>query len=454
MAKMRAIETTAIRPGVLLLMMLLLTALLAGPAHALPAYAAQTGQPCQMCHVGGFGPQLTPYGRNFKIHGYTQRAKDAGLTVPLSLMAVASFVHTAKDQPPPPHYSANDNATIDEVSVFLAGGFGQHFGTFIQGTYEGIDRHWTWDNIDVRAVTTTTVRGHDVVLGASLNNNPTVSDPWNSLPAWGFPYTTSDLAPAPGTSIFLDGALAQKALGATFYAWIDNAFYVEAGAYGWPGQSTLRGLGADPSDPGQLHGLAPHGRLAYQRNIAGGTAHIGAFVMNANIHPGLDKSTGFTDGYTDAGVDGSYQKPLAHGDLLSFNARYTHEWQSRDASCALAEADTSCTDNHLDDVRADVSYYWRSKIGGSVQVFNTSGDANPFLYPDSRKFRPDSTGFVFQIDGTPFGDRAQPARRLNLRLGLQYVLYTRFNGAGSNFDGAGANASDNDSLRVFGWLAF
>jgi len=38
-----------------------------------PAFAAQTGLACQACHVGGFGPQLTPFGRQFKINGYTQR---------------------------------------------------------------------------------------------------------------------------------------------------------------------------------------------------------------------------------------------------------------------------------------------------------------------------------------------------------------------------------------------
>src|SRR5215472_10335335 len=42
------------------------------PAQALPSYAAQTDQPCTACHVGSFGPQLTPTGRAFKIGGYTQ----------------------------------------------------------------------------------------------------------------------------------------------------------------------------------------------------------------------------------------------------------------------------------------------------------------------------------------------------------------------------------------------
>src|ERR1700735_3713074 len=78
------------------------------PAHAVPAFAAQTGQPCQTCHVGGLGPQLTAFGRNFKIHGYTLRA--TSFSVPFSAMAQASYVRTNKDQSsaPAPHYALND----------------------------------------------------------------------------------------------------------------------------------------------------------------------------------------------------------------------------------------------------------------------------------------------------------------------------------------------------------
>src|SRR5487761_2493331 len=39
------------------------------PAEALPSYARQTGHPCGTCHTDF--PGLTPYGRRFKIGGYT-----------------------------------------------------------------------------------------------------------------------------------------------------------------------------------------------------------------------------------------------------------------------------------------------------------------------------------------------------------------------------------------------
>ena len=56
------------------------------PRLELPAFAAQTGEPCQKCHVGGFGPQLTAFGRDFKLRGYT--LGDDKFNLPLSAMAV------------------------------------------------------------------------------------------------------------------------------------------------------------------------------------------------------------------------------------------------------------------------------------------------------------------------------------------------------------------------------
>jgi len=164
---------------------ILATLLAAAPAAAVPSFAEQTGEPCTACHVGGFGPQLTPFGRTFKLEGYTMRAGSA-FTNPISAMAVASYVNTASDQPSPPapHYGVNNNVTVDQVSAFVAGGIGDHFGGFTQWTYDGVGRAFSWDNIDLRATDHVTVRNMDVLLGVSLNNAPSVQDAWNSLPAW------------------------------------------------------------------------------------------------------------------------------------------------------------------------------------------------------------------------------------------------------------------------------
>ena len=442
------------RPRAVLYFILACAALLmsATHAHAVPAFAVQTGQPCQMCHVGGFGPQLTPYGRNFKLSGYTQRG--GSLNVPISVMAVASYLRTQDDQPsaPAPSFKTNDNVALDQVSLFLAGGLGSHLGGFVQTTYDGVAKAWTWDNLDLRAVTTANIKGANVVLGVGLNNNPGVQDPWNTLPAWGFPYTGSSLAPSPAAAPLLSGALAQGVLGLTGYAWINSEIYLEAGAYGSPSASTLTHLGADPFSPGDIDGLAPYGRVAFQKTFGGRTLEIGLFGMQAGIFPGRDRSAGASDTYRDLGVDFSYQAPLANGDVLSFNGRYIDERQTLDASVPLGLAANRRNDLH--DIRADVSYYWRNKVGLTVQAFDTTGSPDPLLYADNRTFKPDSSGVTVQIDGTPFGGRPQPQRRISLRVGVQFTAYGRFNGARRNFDGAGSSAGGQNTVRVFSWLAF
>jgi hypothetical protein len=69
-------------------------------ASAMPSYARQTGYPCVKCHVGGFGPQLTPYGIKFKIAAYTE-SDHKGLKIPVAMFAMGSFTHTRKDHPSP-----------------------------------------------------------------------------------------------------------------------------------------------------------------------------------------------------------------------------------------------------------------------------------------------------------------------------------------------------------------
>ncbi len=67
-------------------MVLLLVALAPTTSRALPIFNRQTGQNCQACHGTGQYPELTPYGRLFKLTGYTLGAR----TLPFSGMAVAS----------------------------------------------------------------------------------------------------------------------------------------------------------------------------------------------------------------------------------------------------------------------------------------------------------------------------------------------------------------------------
>src|SRR6202023_3557132 len=77
------------------------------PAAALPAFARQTGQPCGKCHTDF--PSLTPFGRRFKLGGYTLGGGDS--SVPVAVMLQPSFTRTELGQPggAAPHFGPNNN---------------------------------------------------------------------------------------------------------------------------------------------------------------------------------------------------------------------------------------------------------------------------------------------------------------------------------------------------------
>lgn len=446
---MNAAMSHRLRLAAWVIAIVILTAFGVRPAEAVPAFTAKTNQPCSACHIGGFGPQLTPFGRKFKLEGYTMDAGNDAF--PVSAMEMSSFLNTSKaqDAPPADHYTTNDNFTLDQASIFIAGGIGEHFGGFVQLTYDGVGRTFSWDNTDIRVVDHVTISGNDVLVGLSFNNNPGVQDVWNTLPSWGYPYTSSALAPAPAAATLFDGGVAQSVLGTSVYAYWNDNLYTEAALYWTPPNRFLIAMGST-FGPGTISGVAPYFRFAYQENYGTQNFQVGVFGFFPSLNPGGDTSTGRTDSYTDLGIDGSYQ--FTGDNIYTVNARYTHERQSLAASSLLGL--TANASDSLDDIRLDASYYWHNMIGGTVQFFNTSGTNDAMLYADSASFSPDSTGITFQIDATPWGNGdALLGGRLNLRVGVQYTIYTRFNGASTNYDGNGRNASDNNTLRLFTWLA-
>jgi len=109
--------------------------------------------------------------------------------------------------------------------------------------------------------------------------------------------------------------------------------------------------------------------------------------------------------------------------------------------------------NRLNEWRAAVRYTWRNEVGITFSPFSITGSRNFNLYDGNG--RPHSNGVLGQIDFTPWGNGKSPfGPRFNARVGVQYTLYGKFNGRHHNYDGEGANATDNNALRVFTWIAF
>lgn len=442
---------------------------LTGTAQALPNFASQTGQPCVACHVGSFGPQLTPFGRAFKIGGYTDQGGDGiASRIPLSAMLLTSFNNTATAYPDttqPRGFGRNSNFAMDQGSLFLAGRIADWSGGFVQATYSGIAKSFHLDQIDVRPFTKAfDIEGSELRTGIAISNNPTVQDPYNSTFAWGFPYVFSGVSPQPAGLPLLAGGFANNSIGVTGYIWYDRRVYFEAGAYTTMSSYLVSRLGTAYVQ-GATQGLAPYARAAYEWNWNGQSAHVGALFMTASLNPTLgaqltDGSFG-QDRYTDFGVDGGYQFLGDGTHTVSLYGIYIHEDRVANSTTLRSTGATVGASTSLDHVRLEASYWYQNTYGLTVGWQGTWGAAAPAMFQNGQRItnsasgKPDTNAFLIEADWVPFGHQdSWAAPFANMKLGLQYIVYTQFNGGTTNYDGFGRNASDNNTLYAFVWLAF
>lgn len=445
---------SGLRPGTWPAVLLSLGALcfVALPARAVPSFSAQTGESCASCHIGAYGPQLTAYGSRFKLGGYTDTGGNADHTsIPLDLMFVESFTHTGEAQSaaPAPHFATNDNVAMDELSLQLSGRLTEHFGSYWEWSYNQIERKISTENMDVRYATPFTLAGLDSIFGISLNNNPTVTDPFNTLPAIKYPYMMSSLTPMPDGSPLLAGVLTKQVIGANAYVFIDKSWYLEFGDYKSLSSELLEKIHVDDT-VGSLTGAAPYWRLAYTHDERRQAYSFGVVGMTAHLYP--DRAPGSTDDYRDLGIDGSYQFLGNRSNIFTANAAYIHEHQDLTASWLAGNA--TRTGHVLNSLQLDGSYFFHQSYGLTLGWFDNTGTRDAILYAPasdsgSRTGSPDSSGTTLELDWTPFGrDDSWLSPFANVRIGLQYVAYQKFNGSTVNYDGFGRNASANNTLYL------
>jgi hypothetical protein len=432
-------------------------------AQAIPAFAQQTGQPCVTCHIGAYGPQLTHFGRNFKIGGYTQAGGDSSFRLPLAAMLLGSYTNTTKGQGAPvaTHYGDNGIFAMDQISVFYGGRFTDWAGALVQGTFNGVTSTFHLDNTDIRLTWPFDVKDTELRLGLDINNGPTVQDPYNSTYAWGFPFVSSPVAPTPAAQPLLARGMAGNSVGASIYAWYDRSLYFEAGLYNSYGPSLLSWTG-NAYGPGATQNPAPYVRAAYEWNWNGQSAHIGAAFLHSNFNPTVsafstDGSMGH-DSYTDYAIDGGYQYVGDGTHVVSVLGIY--DFENQNLAGSLNAGKSSQARNNLNQARANISYWYLQTYGATIGWQRTWGKTNPALYVPapvngSANGKPNSNAFIFEIDWVPFGKAdSWGAPWTNLKIGAQYTLYTQFNGRGSNYDGFGRNAAGNNTLYLFVWLIF
>ena len=460
-------------------------ALLCSDARAVPTFNRQTGQNCVACHAGGQFPELTPYGRLFKLTGYTLGTR----TIPISAMAVASYSsvsNTSKSDNPKADFQKNRDVIFATGSVFLAGKITDNLGAFTQITYdpyasqnsEGHFRgHSNVDNVDIRYADRFISEQQDLIIGLSANNNPSVSDPWNTAAAW-MQYVP---VPSPTSSRFIDGSAPYTGYGAggniaglTAYAFWNRSVYAEFGGYGTSkGVMSFMSAGTHAADTTQLRGINPYWRLALNHEWGPHALMVGTSGMVADAYDDpLDTSSASTvHRFKDIGFDAQYQYLLdphsvtAQVAYMRNHTRYSDALARGDApffqpggSVLLAPGNASDTNHTL---RAKLTYVYQAKYGASLGAFRLTGSTNTA----NQTAGYDIGGVLTRAEGAGSNLSGNPGTNgwtleafwtpmQYMRIGAQYTGYGRFNGATHNYDGFGRNARDNNTLFIYTWVAY
>jgi len=429
-------------------------------ARRTPTFARQTRLSCAVCHLGGF-PQLSRFGRLFKLNGYTMsnlagvpeqtdstnRPTMALSSIPgLSTMAIASATSLAKALPG----TADTRAEFpQQFSLLFGGEISRHLGALAELSYTDVTGKLSVDNTDVRFANHASLRGRDLLYGVSLHNNPTVQDVWNTAPAWKYPFTSPTLAPHPAASTMLDGGLAQSVLGLGAYGWFDNMLYAEFTTYA----SAPQGTALIDSTSRGIRSVAPYWRVALQNRHGPVYLMVGTYGMVADFDRGAGSSVSGDawDRYTDVGGDAQVERELGRSYLVA-RASYTHESQNLARSFTATPQGSTNPTNTLDTWRLNATFGPVKDWSFGAGYFATTGSTDPLLYPaasvtGSRTGDPASSGEVAEVTLNPW---------LNARIGLQYTIYQRFNGSSTSYDllSGGRNAKDNNALFLYFWFAY
>ena len=413
-------------------------------SYAVPAFARQTDQSCIACHAGGHFPELTPYGRLFKLTGYTIGER----TIPVSVMGVVGASKMANTNSVNSSLNTNTGQgladptnskfSFETASLFFAGKISDNIGGFAQVTYDNFASpdasgantvgHSGADNIDIRYADQIVTPTSNLIYGLSLNNNPSVTDPWNTSWAW-MSYVPS--TSGKGSNAYIDpttpypnNGMSGLISGLNAYAFLNKTFYGEIGFY----RTANKALSFMNSghDAAPIIGSNPYWRLAYSKEWGPENLMLGLSGMNG--HP-YDSSNGIGWGDSTSyysvksnGLDFQYQY-LLDPHTITVQSVYQHQLTSPSLQDVQLNSSSPSSTNIF---RLKGSYVYMAKYGGSLSHFNQTGD-----------FYSATAGNTYELFYIPVQ---------NIRIGVQYTSYTKL----ANID----NPHDANTVRVYGWFAY
>lgn len=419
------------RASLLSMLAVISALLLPGTAEAVPAFARQTGQNCIACHAGGQFPELTPYGRMFKLTGYTIGER----TLPLSMMGVLTS-NKVKVNDPAVGKPTDGSLIFNSASVFIAGKISDNIGGFAQITYQkyadqnpdtgDYSGHSGADNMDIRYADRRIDANGDLIYGVTLHNNPGVQDVFNSMPAWGYGIVPGSTGGDAGTMTKLEDGLGAQVAGIGAYAYWNKTLYAEVSGYK-TGNGAFSFMTQGNAPQIYIKGTNPYVRLALTKEWGPHNAMIGFTHLDVHQYVDLTDPTapvpstspsGPTDHYRDTGIDAQYQYLL---DPYTLTATVTRIHENID----YASGDPAATVNSM---RAKASVTYQAKYGASLSYFNFTNTLGS-----------ESKGWTPEVFWTPIQ---------YVRLGMQYTAFSKDQGA------LNANAKDNNTLLFYVWGAY
>lgn len=452
-------------------------------AEALPLFSRQTEQNCVVCHAGGQYPELTPYGRYFKLTGYTLGKRT---NVPVSVQFVGGAATSTNGNNGTGQVNQSGKLEANYAFLNVGGKITDNFGAFSQWYYafnEQVSGNGSIPNqnqfaADVqdwryadRYVGDSTDVVKDFIWGASLNNYAGVTDVWNSSPMWMYPYMGSTRNYSTYGLPFNTrlSAYSIHNPGVGVYAYINSNFYFEADLYQSGGSGALSWMtypatNSNPNNaPVYLQGVNPYIRLAYQSDErAGHNWMVGLLGANINQYSscttiansasykgsipscGAINSPALSSGtvqYQDRAVDGQYQY-LVDPHTVTAQARYTKETISDPNGILYSNAN-----NKTNSFMAKISYVYNATYGAAVAFQNITGTADTFYGTNAitgAALNPNSAAWIPSIWYQPLQ---------NVKLTYQYTAFTKYNGGTINYNGLGTNASANNASWLYLWVA-
>ena len=408
--------------------------------------------------MGGLWPQLTPWGRFFKLSGYTAGRsvfnQKEGIHLPVGVLGQAGATWAADSK------NLQGETVIPDSGVPEPYLFGAEVGTKLTNflgvfyEYEVFNTFQGWKGVtgpaDIRAVHFFHVNGTEILAGIDVNNNPTIQDVWNSVPSWGYPFYVSPQSVGARTSPLIT-KLGSEAAGVGGYALINRHLYVEGSAYR-VGNNFFRWLtgGTNFTFGGleYLNGYNPYWRAYWQDEKGPHSWMLGTFGLHANVFPNSATPRGAVDTFTDYGVDTQYQY-LANTHKVAVRGTYTYE--KRDWKGSLPLGFVGTPKGNLETLNVNTTYTYKNSWAFSAGLIETNGNRDPVMYgvfsPSGALLSdsPKTTGYTLEVD-----------RHItqNIQLNAQYRGLGRLNGLRHNVDGSGRDATDNNTAWVSIFFAF